>query len=406
MFHSKKQLSTLLIAASTLVAFACADSVDLGDVKEGADAAAPPTFTPPPADDGGDAAQVDTSPPHVLACIGTECPYPYETCSNQPSFKCGTNVLNDPANCGACGVSCLGFDPINMSASCAQGQCAFECMIKGGGFEPVRIFKNCNGLLDDGCEINVQDDVANCGVCGNACKPGVRCIEGKCGCSGGEVDCNGTCTDTRFDDYNCGACGTACDYRGPNPACDPKPPHTGYGCGSSLCDVLKCTSGWMDCNNDRQEGCSSDGCEVDIKTDLDNCGGCGIKCAAGQECRENGNNGPQCMDTCEKAGLTACMYGCKDLLTDPFNCGACGNACSNPRANQAPSQCHKGICEIDCLPGFADCNGDPNDGCEVDLRVHPANCGACGTKCDFAAGQPCIDGTCLMVECDGGVVTK
>jgi hypothetical protein len=213
LFSSKKRLAVLGLSAFALIAVACANKVDLGEETDTSDASAPPpSLVPVPPDDGGDAA--DTAPPRgkpVLACVGTECPYPYSTCSNVPSVKCGTNLMNDPNNCGACGVSCGGYDPINMAASCVQGQCAFECQIKQPGGGVVMDFRNCNGLLDDGCEIEVQADPKNCGVCGHACQAGERCIKGKCGCSGGLTDCNGRCVDPRSDNSNCGACGTSCN---------------------------------------------------------------------------------------------------------------------------------------------------------------------------------------------------
>ncbi len=367
----------------------------------------PPSFTPPPPD-GGDGGTHLEEPPKILACIGTECVFPYADCSKSPSFRCETNLMNDPANCGACGVSCGGFGGINMGASCVQGKCAFECQIKsdpntGENWE----FRDCNGLLDDGCEVNISADPENCGACGNACAPGVRCIKGKCGCPAGLTDC-GRCTDTRFDDYNCATCGNYCTK--PADACNPMPFQTVYGCGLSQCGKLKCKSGYADCNHDLNKGCASDGCETNTKTDTKNCGGCGIECAPDQDCRDDGY-GPQCLDKCEKAGLTLCTLslstvGCKDLLSDKANCGACGNTCPNPRANQV-NACKKGLCVLECIPGWADCNGDPSDGCEVNIMRHPANCGACGHACDFASGQPCIEGKCLMVECDGGIeVTK
>lgn len=393
-----RTLAILGLGSVALAAVACEANVSLGRDTGDAGTTSTPSFTPDPSD-GGDAEAESPLAPTLLACIGTTCPEPYATCLDVPSFKCGTNLMNDPKNCGACGVSCEGFEPINMSASCVQGACAFECQIKQDGLGAVRVFKNCNGLLDDGCEIDSSSDPENCGVCGNKCKEGEHCINGKCGCSGGKVDCGGRCVDVRFEDSNCGACGAVCTK--PNPACSPMPANTRYGCVSSACGALKCNSGYADCNDDLNEGCASDGCETKLATDPKNCGACGVVCGPEQECRDDGN-GPQCLDLCEKSGLTKCTSGCRDLLADRFNCGGCGISCPNPRANQS-TECHKGVCELECLPGFADCNGDPNDGCEVDLRVHPANCGACGMTCDFGAGQPCIDGKCLMVECDAGV---
>lgn len=399
-------VAVLLPVAATVAACVSSPEVPIGtDCEDGfcADASAPPpTFTPPPAADGGEAgASVDVPPP-LLECIGTDCPYPYADCSKSPSsFRCQTNLMNDPANCGACGVSCLGFGGINMGASCIDGKCVFECQIKPDANGENMDFRDCNGLLDDGCEANTSGDPENCGACGNVCPSGVRCIKGRCGCPPGLTDCNGRCVDTRFDDYNCSTCGNMCTK--PTPACSPMPFQTNYGCAMSECGKLKCKSGFKDCNGDLNNGCASDGCETEIAKDPKNCGGCGIECAPDQECRNDGY-GPQCLDKCSKSGLTQCNSGCKDLLSDQGNCGACNNACPNPRANQVKG-CKKGVCVLDCVPGFADCNGDPADGCEVDLTRHPAHCGACGNECDFGAGQPCIEGRCRMVECDGGVET-
>ena len=33
------------------------------------------------------------------------------------------------------------------------------------------------------------------------------------------------------------------------------------------------------------------------------------------------------------------------------------------------------------LPGFADCDGDQANGCEVNLFTDAFNCGSCGTSC-------------------------
>jgi hypothetical protein len=44
-----------------------------------------------------------------------------------------------------------------------------------------------------------------------------------------------------------------------------------------------------------------------------------------------------------------------------------------------------------CAPDTADCNGNPNDGCEVALNT-PQHCGACTKAC--AAFQACMMGAC------------
>jgi hypothetical protein len=205
------------------------------------------------------------------------------------------------------------------------------------------------------------------------------------------------------DDNHCGGCDQGCD--GDAGACRPVPDSAHYGCVGGVCGRLKCDEPTADCNEDLgSPTCQTDGCEVpDIRTDPNNCGGCGIKCKEGESCVNEGN-GPECAVPCARFGKTLCPFGqCRDLLNDVQACGSCSNDCPGAGPNQV-RVCRKGICALDCLPGFGDCNGEPSDGCETNLMAHPGNCGTCGNQCDVAGGQPCIEGRCLMAECDGGVI--
>jgi len=49
---------------------------------------------------------------------------------------------------------------------------------------------------------------------------------------------------------------------------------------------------------------------------------------------------------------------------------------------------------VTCTAGFADCNGDPADGCEVNLETDGLACGACGHSC---LGGSCSGGACQPV---------
>ena len=42
-------------------------------------------------------------------------------------------------------------------------------------------FEDCNGVPGDGCEIDIDTNVNNCGACGNVCDIGVSCTSGVCG---------------------------------------------------------------------------------------------------------------------------------------------------------------------------------------------------------------------------------
>jgi len=82
-----------------------------------------------------------------------------------------------------------------------------------------------------------------------------------------------------------------------------------------------------------------------------------------------------------------------------LNCGSCGHVCGTSHAT--PS-CAGGVCSLACEVGFGDCNGDPDDGCEVDFASDPTSCGVCGNACgDEHATATCSAGKCSLV-CDAG----
>jgi hypothetical protein len=85
-----------------------------------------------------------------------------------------------------------------------------------------------------------------------------------------------------------------------------------------------------------------------------------------------------------------------DLDTDVSNCGTCGNSCVAARATPA---CETGVCVIGtCDQGFADCNAQISDGCEVNLDSDVNNCGACGVACHDGY---CVSGVC-EIACPRG----
>ncbi len=180
-------------------------------------------------------------------------------------------------------------------------------------------------------------------------------------CTTGTV-CGGACVDLRNDDANCGACGTKCG--------------AGTACKAGQC-VLTCGAKLTACG----------GACVDVQSDDANCGGCGNPCGAGTACV-----GGQCATLCGSATNTAivlCGGVCTDTSYDPNNCGGCGKKCNG--ANATNTTCGGGQCGVICAAGFADCNGDPSDGCEENLTTSTANCGGCGQACTVGA---CSAGQC------------
>lgn len=325
-------------------------------------------------------------------CISTECPPPWATCPGE-SGLCTTDTSRDVDHCGACANKCP-RPPYDFHATtlCAAGKCILACK---------DLFADCNKAPADGCETETASDPKNCGFCGNACKEGDLCWRGACGCPNGYTQCGDECVKTDSDKDNCGSCGSLC--RAPvNPAdsawtCGPlvSPPNTDWMCATAAC-TQQCKPGFGDCN----KIFCTDGCEIDLKTDPQNCGACGTKCDANQQCVDGACLCP--------AGTRRCGDGCVDVNVDPRNCGACGMRCGGPSSTRSGSAasgspgCVDGECTYVCFPGFADCDGDTDNGCEANLGSSRFNCGRCGSPCKD--GQPCVAGKCLTRECEAGVV--
>ncbi|MDF2691942.1 MAG: hypothetical protein K0S65_325 [Labilithrix sp.] len=406
--------SAVLAAIVGLASCAQSEVIVARDLRD----EAPPlgtAFTPPAAPDSGDA-QTLPAPLEPL-CIATECPFPYTTCPTTQFgtsyFKCQVNLLTDNDNCGACGHSCQDFALFGTGTRCMDGECVASCN------DPAR--RNCNGIPDDGCEVDVRKDPRNCGSCGNVCAAGVRCIDGHCGCPANMLECDGACIDPSSNVKHCGSCGNECEL--PADAGELPPEfHMEAVCRNGACGQIDCVrklgEWWTDCNNDRQ----SDGCEVNLALpDANHCGACGNVCAPGEPCVQiDGSSSPPKFECGCKPNETKCgadmgqgpdfFLGCANLLTDINNCGACGYKCPDVFATGAHRlrTCNQGLCQSACEPGWGDCNGILLDGCETNLNVNPGHCGTCGNRCDVGAGQPCIDGRCLTEACadDAGVVTK
>jgi hypothetical protein len=112
--------------------------------------------------------------------------------------------------------------------------------------------------------------------------------------------------------------------------------HATAACVGGACAVGACEPGWADCNGDPTDGCEAD-------------------------------------------------------LALPESCGACGIVCEDRK--NAVASCVEGACVLTCAPDRGDCNADPEDGCEVNLRRDKRNCGVCGRVCILGR---CVDGACRL----------
>jgi hypothetical protein len=91
--------------------------------------------------------------------------------------------------------------------------------------------------------------------------------------------------------------------------------------------------------------------------------------------------------------------GCEtDSSTSVTSCGGCGNDCTFLAPDHMTATgCSLSVCQFACQRGYANCNVDLSDGCEVDLSSDQDHCGACGAASSRTNGTPlCTSGMCSM----------
>jgi len=225
-----------------------------------------------------------------------------------------------------------------------------------------------------------------------ACLVNGNCNTGMSDCDGNPA--NGCETNTNTNVNNCGACGHVCSL-----------PNAVSVCVGGVCMIGACNTGFFDCNLN-----PADGCEVDTTSSPTNCGSCGFNCPT------RPNSTPVCvMGTCGficSPGYSDCdgvaLNGCETHTTiDLNNCGNCNHVCS---VTNGSSACTNGVCVVaSCNPGFRDCDGNINTGCETNTNTSITNCGNCGVVCPVRPNSTpvCVNGICGFIcspgyrDCDG-----
>ena len=315
-------------------------------------------------------------------CVLLACEEGWADCDGNPANGCETSTRT-LTNCGGCGVVC---DLPNATESCASGACALEMCNPGYG--------NCDGMVSNGCEtsLTLLDHCGGCGVVCDLPRATESCATGTCAitaCDPGFGDCDGTAANGCETPLNtltdCGSCGTTCDL-----------PNASESCASGTCAIATCDPLFANC-----DGSAVNGCERPINT-LTDCGGCGTVCDLAHA-SETCTSGTCTLSSCDP-GWGNCdgvsSNGCERSLTTLTDCGSCGVACNLPNAS---ASCATGTCLLDtCDPLFGDCDGLNSNGCETPLNT-PTDCGGCGVTCDFPhASESCASGTCTMGTCDPG----
>jgi hypothetical protein len=105
-------------------------------------------------------------------CVDGTCICPEGT------TRCGKLCVDldvDTNNCGQCGKGCLGAqdESANGGPRCAAGKCSYVCYPG---------YANCDQLLENGCEANINTDPLHCGSCSTRCDAarGQPCVLGQC----------------------------------------------------------------------------------------------------------------------------------------------------------------------------------------------------------------------------------
>jgi len=247
------------------------------------------------------------------------------------------------------------------------------------------------------------------------CEEGKTCCAdpmGKEMCNGLDDDCDWEVDeDINFeeDPRNCGACGNDCRL-----------PHAEVRCNGGECEFIRCLTYYRDCLEDDPEAPGTLGCEyycapsagddticdrldndcdclvdedIDLTTDIDNCGSCGTRCRfphAAAECFSP--DGTAASAVCR---LGACHEGYWNDDGEADN--GCEYACTPCEHTQGACVSGRTCCTVDgdelCNSLDDECDGDVDDG-------NPGGGGVCGSDVgECATGtQVCVDGS---LRCSG-----
>ena len=153
-----------------------------------------------------------------------------------------------------------------------------------------------------------------------------------------------------------------------------------YSCQDGRCVLVCDIREGLDC-----DGIPDNGCEAKPNTN-ENCGTCGLQCPADKPCINRGLTDYGC--GC-RPGQIYCPGGilpCVDPTADDSHCNGCGNVCPPTIEGQTlPDNNYAGCWDsacgaIKCEKNWSDCDNSSVNGSETDL-VDDHNCGGCGVKC-------------------------
>lgn len=105
----------------------------------------------------------------TLACAIAACNHGYLDCDKLDSDGCEVDSQIDIGNCGLCGTVCA--DEAHSEPLCLNGVCKLRCDLG---------YADCDSKYSNGCEAQLGVDAQNCGACGTQCSSSQACADGGC----------------------------------------------------------------------------------------------------------------------------------------------------------------------------------------------------------------------------------
>ncbi|MCK5806179.1 MAG: hypothetical protein KAI66_25330, partial [Lentisphaeria bacterium] len=217
---------------------------------------------------------------------GAACSGDLNCCTRNEVGSC-VNLNSDTEYCGECGTDCTDPALHTLGGRCHLGLCDYDNCVDG--------WHDCDGDRGNGCE--VQQDLANCGFCGDNCATGPNSSSGTCSfendrcdftCEGHFADCDSAVPGCETDLTLAATCGdcpggedvTDCTLGEVDLLCLYDSVNTEYYCG---CDVGANHQGNNQDNPDGNGVCGSEQicCVVDgkgtcVEHDAEHCFDCGV----------------------------------------------------------------------------------------------------------------------------------
>jgi hypothetical protein len=412
------------------------------------------TYTPNPecmcADIGSGHKECDGSSGSCSVYSGNctyNCDPGYQDC-NGTGADCETDINTSATNCGSCGYVCAnvpssdsdgGDAPYTYGcvtdyiASCSGGNCdshsppycdycngslnnnLYEYYNSGTGYSGHQYYGgaisycsggilhdcsgapnwslNCNLDPSDACECGLPSDCCNgsvrmyeCPICtGTSCSSATACGS-RSGClsedcstrtsddsDGGDVpDIAGTVTD--YDGCSGGACSST-PYPDHCAGTNNNDLHETYNNGASYIEKPYTLGTSAYCASNRRYTCSAGTANCD-----QNPSPVGCECSTPSSCcGGTGSNYPYTgCNSCSDSSCASCPTDCTQ-----------GATCDNAGHTQI---CSGSSCQA-CASGYASCDVDSANGCEINLNTDNKNCGSCNNIC--GGDQVCVSGSCV-----------